>query len=176
MGKLTDLLVEDTAHLLDELFDKLTKLEGQRDYVIETLGLSLAHMNIERLSFYDRERYLQYAIRFNELLMGKKDFLPHEVRDLMYSPKKDEEASFKILTGTMSQALLAVEDNPKSFEKKEVYLYLLQKLAPLNFPVSQGYAELFNQHQKGKVKRKGEKYYQLFDRGSGQYTLSLEKN
>jgi hypothetical protein len=175
MGRLTDIIIDDTTKKLDFLFDKFKRLEGERDNIIEGLGFRLVHIEIERLGFYNQEKQVEYAIRFNEILMGRKDFLPHEVRDSIYAPEEDRDISFKILSGLMSEAILGVEKNPKSFEKKEMYLYLLQRLAPLNLAVSQGYAEVFNKQQITRAKKKGDKYYQIMDRGNGKYVLSCER-
>jgi hypothetical protein len=175
MRQLTKIIVKDTTQLLEGFFDRLNSSCTQIDYLREAREFKNAINQIERLSFYDRETFLDYAIRFNEFIISREDIQPYKIRDMMYLPQKDKDASFKILNGVMSKALLAVEDNPKSFEKKEIYLYLLQKLSPFNFPVSNGYAELFNQLQKNKKAKRGAKHYQILDRGNGNYVLGMEE-
>lgn len=176
MGRLTEILIEDCKDSLEKMFSDLEKAVVIQDQLMEPMIACCLVYELERLFYYNENEAVNYAVRFNSFQVGRKDLQPHEIRELIYTPEKDVKNSVKILGSLLSDLSVAVNDKPSEFTKKELYLYVVQRIAPLNPAVSQGYVEHFNELQKQRAaKSKSKKFYQILDRGKGNYVLAYEK-
>ncbi len=176
MGRLTEILIEDCKDNLENFFSDLEKAVLHKESLMEPMIACCFVYELERLFIYSENDAVNYAVKFNSFQIGREDLQAHEVREIIYTPEKDSKNSVRILGSLLSDLTIAVNDKPSEFAKKELYLYVIQKLAPLNQAVSQGYVENFNELQKQRAaKFKSKQFYQILDRGKGSYMLALEK-
>ncbi|MBC8435055.1 hypothetical protein H8D91_00970, partial [archaeon] len=134
-----------------------------------------ARSQLERLAIYSQKNEVEFASRFHTILLARKNLRPYEFRDFMYVPSNKPRAQ-EVLGNALSELILDIENFPEDFRKKEMYLHVTQKLAPINFPVSQGYMDFFNLQHKTKKALVGGWIYQMVDTsGKGRYRIIKER-
>lgn len=188
MGSLTDTITAEIEYYLDILFEAIEQYpeDTPRSINVPQFGgiwgdctlernSKLTRSQLERLSFYSPKKEIDLASRFHTILLAKENVQPYEFRDFMYVPSDSLRAQ-EVLGNALSELIIEIDDSPEDFRPKEKYLYVVQKLAPINFPVSQGYMDFFNLQHKIEKEIVDGWIYQIEDTsGQDRYGITKER-